>query len=334
MLCRIEHLLQPEPLSLKALTNKGHHSPMANFQLTLGPSAQSPSPRHPWELPTYSPTSLNQYGQCPEAFLHERVLKTPAAENQASVALGKGSATHVLLERYLGSNSTDRASFVTNLSDEAARALGAQGLSIENGAEFDRALAYVVAWTSNGIDVLETEYAGAALLIGEQFLDFRWNRAPTQFRLLAKIDLLAVFADGAVDSLDWKTGASRDLNQVQNAICRLVAEANAPQLFSAFLPGGQPVEIRTTVCHLGTRELTTQVFDHPQLATEFAAIRDQIIRIEQAKADPTPGTLTWRPQPGPLCRFCKHAHACSYYAVRSDGGGMTWLDDALNQLSL
>ncbi len=273
---------------------------MANLRLIPdinNGSVQLPRPQNPWDLPTYSPTSLSQHGQCPEAFLHERVLKTPVTPNQSSTAWAKGLATHFLLERFVGLNSTARASFVTNLTDEAVRALTAQGIAADNDAEYAQALADVVAWTANGIDVVETELAAATVLVGEQFLDLRWNREPSPFRLLAKIDLLAVYPNGVVESLDWKTGASRDLNQLQNVVCRLVTEANAPQLFRAHLPSEQPAEIRTTVCHLSTRELIVQVFDRPQLATEFAAIRDQVERIELAKAEPTPGTLAWRPNP-------------------------------------
>jgi hypothetical protein len=285
--------------------------------------------RAPWDLPTYSPTSLNQYAQCPEAFLHERVIKTSAAPDRGSDALAKGSATHALLERYIGFDAASRTRFVANLAQEAQRALMAQGLSSNSGSKHAEALADVVAWATNGIDVVETELSGANLLVGEQFLNLRWDKEPAQFRLLAKIDLLAIFSDGVVESLDWKTGAARS-DQLQNVICRLVTEANAPQMLGAYLPDGQPTEIRTAVCNLGTRELTVQVFDHRQLAAEFSAIRDQVVRIEQAKAHPIPGTLSWRPQPGPLCRYCKFASACSYYNVPDNGATMAWLDNALD----
>jgi hypothetical protein len=133
--------------------------------------------------------------------------------------------------------------------------------------------------------------------------------------------------------VDWKTGATRDLDQVQNVICRLVTQANAPQIFAAHLPNVQLTTFRTTVCHLGTRSLAIQEFDQPQLIAEFADIRTRILRIEQAKATPTPGTLAWRPQPGPLCSWCKYAHACSSFAASPADELMAWLDEASDPYS-
>ncbi len=299
-----------------------HLVPNSHGRLTL-PSR----PRGPWRLPTYSPTALNQHANCPEAFLHERVLKTTPAEDQSREALAKGSAVHALLERYVGLDPTARTRFAASLAGEAARVLAAQGMPATSPGHA-AAVAEVVACAANGIDVLQTKFAGALVLVGEQFLDLRWDRPPAPFRLTAKVDLLAVFPDGSVESLDWKTGAARGLDQLQNVICRLVTEANASQIFAAHLPSGRPTAIRTTVCHLGTRTMSVQEFDHPQLVAEFSDIRARIVGIEQAKANPTPGSMEWRPQPGPLCGWCKYAHACSYYAAPSADGVMAWLDDA------
>ena len=181
-----------------------------------------------WRLPTYSPTSLNQHAACPEAFLHERVLKTPPANDEDSDALLKGSATHALLDRYLGFDATARTRFTANLDAETARALTAQGM-VDASVGHD-AVAEMVAWVTTGIDVLKTEFADARILIGEQFLDLHRPADPVPFRLTAKIDLLALFPDGSVESLDWKTGARQSLDQLQNVICRLVTEANVGRL--------------------------------------------------------------------------------------------------------
>ena len=206
-------------------------------------------------LPTYSPTAFKQHATCPEAFLHERVLKTLPAADRISEALMKGSATHALLDRYVGLDPTARPQFALNLNIEAARALTAQGM-LDARDKHPVAVAEVVTWVTTGIDVLETEFADAQILLGEQFLDLRRPADPVPFRLTAKIDLLALFPDGRVESLDWKTGARSSLDQLQNVICRLVTEANVAALLGAHLPGGQPTSIRTTVCHLGTRTLT------------------------------------------------------------------------------
>lgn len=280
--------------------------------------------RDPWALPSYSPTSLNQHAHCPEAFLHERVLKTPPAAEQSSEALAKGAAVHALLQRYVGMDGAQRTLLSSHLEAEAARALVAQGIN-STSVGYPAALADVVACAATGFDVLQKEFAGAALLMGEQFLSLNWDKGAAPFRLTAKIDLLAVFLDGSVESLDWKTGAPRGLDQLQNVICRLVTEANVSQLCRTHLPAGSPAAIRTTVCHLGTRKLTTQEFDRTQLVAEFAEIRTRIERIEQAKRTPAPGALEWAPQPGPLCNWCKYAHACSYHA--SMGVAMPWLEN-------
>lgn len=284
----------------------------------------SPRPQGPWNLPTYSPTSLNQHANCPEAFLHERVLKTRAADDQGSEALAKGSAAHALLQRCVSLDPAGRARFVGNLGSEVSRALAAQGLADTDPGNA-AAVTEVMTCVTNGINVLQNEFADALLLIGEQFLDLRWNKPPAPFRLTAKIDLLAIFPDGSIESLDWKTGAPRGLDQLQNVICRLVTEANASRIFKAQLPSERPTAIRTSVCHLSTGKLTTQQFDNPQLAAEFADIRARIIRIEQAKVKPESGSQEWMPQPGPLCGWCKYAHACSYHSSMETA--MPWLDD-------
>lgn len=302
---------------------------MAELQLLAngnGRQATPPRTGGPWGLPNYSPTSLNQHANCPEAFLHERVLKTPPAEDQGSDALAKGSAVHTLLQRYIGMDPARRTQFEERLESEASRALAAQGIPSTNLGHL-AAVDEVVTCTANGIDVLQNEFAGASLLVGEQFLSLNWAKGPAPFRLTAKIDLLAVFPDGSVESLDWKTGNPRKLDQLQNIICRLVTEANASQIFKVYLPAGAPSAIRTTVCHLGARQLAVQQFDHAQLVAEFADIRTRIVGIEQAKATPVPGSHEWMPQPGPLCGWCKYAHACSYHA--SMGAAMPWLDDEL-----
>ncbi|MEZ4562143.1 MAG: PD-(D/E)XK nuclease family protein [Thermomicrobiales bacterium] len=293
-----------------------------------GRQATPPRPKSPWGLPNYSPTSLNQHANCPEAFLHERVLKTPFAEDQGSVALAKGSAVHALLQRYVCMDLARSTQFEERLESEASRALAAQGLPSANPGHL-AAVDEVMTCTANGIDVLRNEYAGASLLIGEQFLSLNWTQGPAPFRLTAKIDLRACFPDGSVESLDWKTGKPRGLDQIQNIICRLVTEANASQIFKRYLPTGAPPAIRTTVCHLSTRKLTVQQFDHAQLEAEFADIRARIAHIEKAKATPVPGSHEWMPQPGPLCGWCKYAQACSYHA--SMGAAMPWLDDELVQ---
>lgn len=109
-----------------------------------------------------------------------------------------------------------------------------------------------------------------------------------------------------------------------------MTEANAAQLFGRYLPNGSPTEIRTTVTHLGTQQTTQTIFDHAELIAEFAAIRDRISCIEEAKVDPTPGSLAWRPQPGWLCNFCRFADVCSYQASTSASTPLAWLHTALD----
>jgi hypothetical protein len=297
------------------LSSNGNNSP-----------TQPPHPQPLWSLPTYSPTALNQHANCPEAFLHERVLKTPAAPDPGGAALAKGSAAHALLDRYVGLDPAARARFTADLAAEAARTLAATLPAPVDRATQKQAVAEVVAWVAYGAGIVDTEFAAAKALVGEQFLDLAWHRDPAPFRLTAKIDLLAVHGNGVVESLDWKTGAPRGPDHLQNVICRLVTEANASRLFGRHLPNAVPTEIRTSVCHLGTRTMSVQVFDRAQLVAEFAAIRERIARIERAKIVPTPGSPEWRTQPGWLCRYCKYAHACSHQTPHADGGAMAWLD--------
>lgn len=158
------------------------------------------------DLPTYSPTSLNQHATCPESFLHERVLKSPPTPIQVNAGAAKGSATHALLERYVTLDPASRALFAGRLSDAAARALTTEGLRAESSPEHAQLVADVVEWTTTGITMLEAKLADATLVVGEQFLDLRWEVGPFPFRLMAKVDLLVAYPDGALESLDWKTG--------------------------------------------------------------------------------------------------------------------------------
>ncbi|MCA9877386.1 MAG: PD-(D/E)XK nuclease family protein [Thermomicrobiales bacterium] len=302
---------------------------MATLQLVTNSNNRPPRPapqQLSWKLPTYSPTALNQYRSCPEAFLHERLLRTPAIDNQSRGALIKGTATHVLLDRYIALGSTDRIQFEADVARQSEQALIAEGMPTTDPGFLDAA-AQVESWVTNGLHTLQNTYDSALLLIGEQFLDLRWVRDSEPFRLTAKIDLLALFPDGSVESLDWKTGSSRSPDRLQNVVCRLVAEANASKIFATHLSTRQPTAIRTTVFHLDSQTLTSQEFTRSQLIAEFSNIRAQISRIERAKATPVAGTPDWRAQPGPLCSWCKYQHACSHISRPPTDEIMSWLDE-------
>jgi hypothetical protein len=264
--------------------------------------------------PLHTPSGLNLYRRCPEAYRLRYRERHPVPATP-SPALARGIAIHETLARcarqYQDTGALPTA-WAAGLASELPRA------AYPDEAAWREDLAAARDQVAVGLAALRPTVEIVAV---EQFWRFTWpGKGPiAPFVLGAKVDLVVAGTDDRgeryLDIVDYATGQGRRLDPIQALVERLVVEANL---------GGDYAYIVSTTAWLASAASWSAVRDEDEARATWRQVRGLAHAIA---TDPV-----MAPTPSAMCQYCDYyANGC---ILDRPGGGalpgealVRWLDE-------
>ncbi len=240
--------------------------------------------------PLHTPSGLNLYRRCPEAYRLRYRVRQPAPETP-SPALARGIAVHDVLARCAKQyqvRGTLPADWPARLADRLPRA------AYPDTTAYRDDLAAARDQVSSGLAALTP---GREVLAVERFWRWTWPGSPSgaAFTLGAKIDLVLAGTDDRgdryLDVVDYATGQGRRIDRIQELVERLVVKANLGA-------GGDYAYIVSTTAWLALDASWSAVRDDDECRATWREIRGLAHAIA---TDPV-----MAPTPSALCAFCDY----------------------------
>ncbi len=263
------------------MTNdRGHTPPPAP------PGAGSPG--RPGRPPLHTPSGLNLYRRCPEAYNLRYRVRQPAPETP-SPALARGIAVHEVLARcarQYQAQGTLPTGWPARLAARLPRA------AYPDAAAWGDDLAASREQVAAGLRGLDPRLEVVAV---ERFWRWTWpgDRVLAPFTLGAKVDLVLAGTDdrGAryLDVIDYATGQGRRVDPIQELVERLVVQANL---------GVDYAYIVSTTAWLALDASWSAVRDNDECRATWREIRGLAHAIA---TDPI-----MAPTPSALCQWCDY----------------------------
>jgi hypothetical protein len=244
-------------------------------------------PRRP---PLHTPSALNLFRKCPEAYHLRYVARQPAPEIP-SPALARGIAVHDTLAacaREYQRRGTLPTGWPARLAAQLPRA------AYPEEAAWRADLAASRAQVAVGLAALAPELEVVAV---ERFWRWTWpgTASGAPFTLGAKVDLVLAGTDdrGAryLDIVDYATGQGRRIDRIQELVERLVVKAN-------LVMGGEYAYIVSTTAWLASAASWSAVRDEDECRATWREIRGLAHAIA---TDPV-----MAPTPSALCQWCDY----------------------------
>ncbi len=272
-----------------------------------------PRPATPQRPPLHTPSGLNLYRRCPEAYRLRYRARQPVPDTP-SPALARGIAIHETLARCARQY---QAQGVLPTGWAAGLAAGLPRAAYPDDAAWREDLAAARDQVAVGLAAL---HPTLEILAVEQFWRWTWpGKGPiAPFTLGAKVDLVVAGTDdrGAryLDVIDYATGQGRRVDPIQELVERLVVQANL---------GGDYAYIVSTTAWLASDASWSAVRDEDEARATWRAIRGLAHAIA---TDPV-----MAPTPSAMCQYCDYyANGC---ILDRPGGGtlpgealVRWLD--------
>lgn len=255
--------------------------------------------------PVLSPTQLNLYAVCPERYFHRYVERQRPPE-PFSRALAKGTATHSILEA-CAKQYQRTGEFPNDLEPLIRYHLRrVYPMDIPWEGDIESVLSDVLCGLSNfvpGCTVVATE--------GTYDYGFPGSAHCPPFILRAKVDLILKHSGGDREHIDWKTGGRREVDEIQNACCRIVTAQNFKT---------DHEDIISTTAFLGARDVCSERLDRSQVLATWGRIRETAAAIL--------GGQSWEPKRSFGCNYCPfYGGGCSLDSTESSVRQLTlWLE--------
>ncbi len=264
--------------------------------------------------PLHTPSALNLYRKCPEAYRLRYRQRQPTSD-EPSPALARGIAIHDILAgcaHQYQRQGTLPIDWPTRLATCLPRA------AYPDEATWWGDLAAARAQVAVGLATLAP---GLEVVAVERFWRWTWpgSGSAAPFTLGAKVDLVLAGTDDRgdryLDIVDYATGQGRRIDRIQELVERLVVKANL---------GGEYAYVVSTTAWLATAASWSAVRDQEECRTTWREIRGLAHAIA---TDPV-----MAPTPSALCAFCDYyGNGCILDRPVAEGGAdptglADWLD--------
>lgn len=238
-----------------------------------------------------SPTSLHRWRQCPHAYWHAYVRKSPA-EAVFNRPMERGGALHAVL-RACFENLQMAGEFPGDLAALAVEALPA--LRYRDHAAWHDDVRWIAALVGDYLGTISAPQARAHLL-GLEMVGTYTHDAYPGFVLTARADRVVRLPDGGVRIIEYKSGKPSAYDLVQIA---------ALHLCIARTLRCDDHRITVSTVFLRTNDEREWTF-----GPGIAEYRARIVAIAAAIRAALPDAARFGPTPGPYCRTCPYLGLC------------------------
>jgi hypothetical protein len=238
----------------------------------------------------FSPIHINEFQQCPERFYlrHIRRIRVPW---QFSRALAIGQATHAAMA-FVWNQRLSGFEIPDDLQKLAAMYLKTAQYERGNEDAWGEDVSIVAGHVHRCLSTLDPN---AEIVSVEREWSYALrdrDRQPSSTRIQSRVDVILRHDDGTVQHVDYKTGARRrDLTQevMSRVVVRTMLAAK----------GWAEAPVVTSTLFTSDGALVSEQPDRETYRSVWNGVIETVGAIQTA--------TTWRPRPGPHCRWCDFA---------------------------